>query len=242
MSRLTLISLFLGFMVLTTSAQPAADPPQAAIRLRDYEATYQQGLRKIQAPLLSDYVSKLQQLLATAPSGDQPAIEAEIQRTQKLIADGGVIDLKAANAPQPEPPQAMPAPRSPPGTVLSLKPSAAKTTAVSALTGTLTLGKAEWLIEHLDSGNYDVVALYSLPSFTGMASITTSLGGKDSEQAITPDKAMPAPDQFRILRLGHFDFDRDVNNDTLKIALKSTDLPSVQIRQIFVVKPRPRAP
>jgi len=221
--------------------RPAGDMTPGAQRLRDFEATYQQGLRKIQAPLLAGYFSELQQLLASSPAADQAAIQAEIARIQKLITDGGVIDLAAAAAPQPEPPKSMPAPRNPPGTVLVLKPSAARVTPLSGLLpGAIALGAAEWPVEHLDEGSYDVVALYSLPAFTGAASIITSVGGKRNELALTPDKAMPVPDQFRILRLAHFDFDHDVNNDTLKIELKSADLRSMPVRQVFVVKPKAR--
>ena len=45
--------------------------------------------------------------------------------------------------------------------------------------------------------------------------------------------------QFRVLRLGRFHFDEEVRGQDLKVELKSADLPGVQIRQVFISKPRP---
>lgn len=223
-----------------TAATAPSAPPMT--RLRDYELTYQQELRKIQAPLISDYITKLQQLLNASPETEQPAIRSELERMTKLNSEGGIVDLRAAIAPQAAPPTAMPPPRSkgfkaPPGTTLVLTPDKARSATSSAGSDrSLTLGKAEWPVDHLDAGSYDIVARYSCPAFTGTSSLIVTLGTQEVALKITPDMAS---EQFLLRRVAHFDLDHDLNNDTLRLELKPGDLPTMQIRQISVVKPRP---
>lgn len=223
-----------------TSATPPSAPP--ITRLRDYELTYQQELRKIQAPLISDYITKLQQLLKGSTESEQLAIRSELERMTKLNSEGGIVDLRAAIAPQATAPTAMPPPRpkgfkAPAGTTLVLTPDMARGTTTAARSDrSLTLGKAEWPVDHLDAGSYDIVARYSCPAFAGTSSLIVMLGGQEGVLKITPDMAS---EQFLLRRVAHFDLDRDLNNETLKLELKPGDLPTMQIRQISVVKPRP---
>lgn len=223
-----------------TAATAPSTPPMT--RLRDYELTYQQELRKIQAPLISDYIARLQQLLIASPESEQPAIRSELERMTKLNAEGGIVDLRAAFAPQAAAPTAMPPPRpkgfkAPPGTALVLTPDTARGTTTAARSDrALTLGAAEWPVDHLDAGSYDIVARYSCPAFAGSSSLIVTLGGQEVVLKITPDMAS---EQFLLRRVAHFDLDHDLNNETLKLELKPGDLPTMQIRQISVVKPRP---
>lgn len=232
--------LIAGLMTLSSGAQ-TAETADALARLREYEGTYQAGLRKIQAPLLADYAQKLQQLLGTAPPADQPAIRLEIARVQTLIATGGLVDLTSPGATQPGGPAPGPPSgaemRPPPGAVLVLKPDTAK--GATVVGSALTIGKASWRIAHLGAGSYEITAVCSFPSFNGTASITASLAGEETSGEINSSKSTRTPDQFRLLKLGRLRFERDLNDEELRLELKAAELPGVQIRQVLILKPRP---
>lgn len=236
----------------TTPASSGADTSPAA-RLREYEATYQAGLRKIQTPLLTDYMLKLQQLLVSAPPSDQAAITSEIERVKKIVASGAVIDLRSASQPQNASPTPMPPPGGPPppngngkgpppgarpflGAVLVLKPDSAKGPAV--LGSAITIGRAQWTVEHLEAGTYDISVVLSFPAFTGKASIVASLAGDEAREDLSESKAATSSDQFRLLRIGKVKLDEDVNNKDLTLSLDSTALAGVQIRQVIISRPR----
>lgn len=236
-------ALLLLFSSVPAGAQPSQEPASGIARLRDFEATYQSGLQTIQKPLLNSYVQRLQQLATASTPTDQPAIQAELSRVKKIIAAGGIIDLRSAGATQSEPasprvsPGLKPGLKGPPGSVLVLKPDAAKGPAV--LGSTLTLGKAEWTVEHLDAGTYEITVLGSFPPFTGTASITASLDGEEMTKELSTANAAGMPGQFPMLRLGRFQFAKDVENKDLKIELKAAGLPGVQVRQVVISRPRP---
>ena len=259
------VALLLGPLILATAgfsqntptpgaaaSSPAAVDTSPAARLREYEATYQAGLRKIQTPLLNDYVLKLQQLLATATASEQTAITTEIERVKRILASGAVIDLRSASQPQAASPTPTPPPGGPPsngngkgpfpgtrpllGAVLILKPDTAKGPAV--LGSALSIGKAQWTLEHLDAGHYDVSVVISIPAFTGKASVVASLDGDVARADLSETKASSSPDQFRLLRLGKMKFDEDVKDKDLTLTLESTDLSGVQVRQVIISRPR----
>jgi hypothetical protein len=238
--RQAIMLLIAGWMPLSSGAQ-TAEPADPLARLREYEVTYQAGLRKIQAPLLTDYAQKLQQLLGTAPPEDQPAIRLEIARVQTLIATGGLVDPSAAGTTQPGGPPPGPdagtGMRPPPGAVLVLKPDSAK--GATLVGSALTIGKATWRIQHLDAGSYEITAVCSFPSFNGTAVITASLAGEETSGEINSSKSTRTPDQFRLLKLGRLRFERDLNDAELKLELKAAELPGVQVRQVLILKPRP---
>ena len=242
MTRIASIFLTIHLMAVAAGAQ-STEPAAPLARLREYEATYQAGLRKIQTPLLTDYAQKLQQLLGSAPPAEQPAIRLEIARVQTLIATGGLVDLRSAGATQPRGPGTGPGPdsgpgiRPPPGAVLVLKPDTA--TGATILGTALTIGKASWKIGHLDAGSYEITVVCSFPSFNGTASITASLAGEETSGEVTSSKSARTPDQFRLLKLGRVRFERDLNDEELKLELKAAELPGVQIRQVLILKPRP---
>lgn len=235
-------------------AQPASTTTQdttPAARLKEYEATYLAGLKKIQTPLLNEYAAKLQQLSLTAAPADQSAIKAELDRVQKIITDGGIIDLRSASNPQSAPSSTPPGPagngigpgpggpRPLAGAVLVLRPDTARGPAV--LGSSITIGKAQWAIDHLDSGTYDISVVCSFPSFTGKASLVASLAGDQAREDLSEARASNSPDQFRLLRLGKVRLDDDVTNKDLTVELDSTDLTGVQIRQVIISRPRPQA-
>lgn len=245
--RHSLPALFLApLMAATLAAQPTPQPAAGVARLREFEATYQAGLQKIQTPLLNDYAQKLQQLAAAVPAADQAAVQAELARVQKIIATGGIVDLRSASSAttQPEPAPQRPGPKAggmkgPPGAVLVLKPETAKGPAV--LGSSLTLGKAAWTIEHLDAGAYEVMILCSFAPFSGTASIVATLDGQDATKELSPANAAGMPGQFPMLRLGRLQFDHDVDKKDLTIELQASELTGVQVRQVIISRPRPNA-
>lgn len=242
MMRIASICLTVHLMAAATVAQPA-EPAGALARLREYEATYQAGLRKIQTPLLTDYAQKLQQLLGTAPPAEQPAIRLEIARVQTLIATGGLVNLNSASATQqrgsgPGPgPELGPGMRPPPGAVLVLKPDTAMGATNPGMA--LTIGKASWKVGHLDAGSYEITVVCSFPSFNGTASITALLAGEETSGEVNSSKSARTPDQFRLLKLGRVRFERDLKDEELKLELNAAQLPGVQVRQVLILKPRP---
>lgn len=220
----------------------APEPATGSAKLRDYEATYLAGLQKIHTPLLNDYALKLQQLAASVPAAEQPALQAELARVQKLVASGGIVDLRSASsATQTEqtPPRLGKrlGVNGPPGTVLVLRPDTAKGPAV--LGSSLTIGKAAWTIEQLAAGTYEITVLCAFVPFSGTASITATLDGQEATKDLSTSNASGMPEQFPVLRLGRFHFEADVQNKDLNLELKATELPGVQVRQVVISKPRP---
>lgn len=238
--RRALLTFILVSCAHVWSCAQTPEPATGIAKLRGYEATYQAGLQKIQTPLLSDYALKLQQLATAAPLPEQPAIQAELARVQKIIASGGIVDLRSASATQSEADTPRLGPRlggkGPPGAILVLKPDTAKGPAV--LGSSLTIGKAEWSIENLDAGSYEITVLCSFPTFSGTASIVASLDGQVETKELSSSNAAGMPGQFPVLRLGRFHFDKDVKNKDLTLELKATELAGVQVRQVVISRPR----
>ncbi len=226
-------------LLMHTAACAQSESSSASSKLGDYEATYQSGLRKIQAPLLSGYVAKLQQLSVTAPPPERPAIQAEQERVEKIIASGGIVDLRSASSTQPQDqrPGAGPGGRPPPGAVLVLRPDTAKGPAV--LGATLTIGKARWTLASLEAGSYDISIVCAYPPFKGSASISAALAGDETSEILSEARGTTAPDQFRFIRLGKIRVKDDVKNEDLTLTLNATDLPGVQVRQVIISKPQP---
>lgn len=245
---LALFSILASSLIATevfsqTSAapvNPATSIGQAsgAIRLREFETTYQEGLKRIHLPLLTNYLSRLSQLASSAQSSD-PTLNLEITRIQKLIADGGLIDLQSllptpeAAAPTPTPPGV-----DPPGAVLVLKPEEASEAKLSETSPTaVVLGGATWEIARLDEGAYDILALYSMPTLSENGSLTVSYAGEEVTYALTQDRVTRG-DQPRILRLGRMKISRDAISKPLHIEVTPATATGLQIRQLIVARPR----
>ena len=202
--------LLLASALMTSASARAQQTPAAAssgvARLGEYEATYEAGLKKIQAPLLADYALKLQQLLSASAPADQAAVTAELERVRKIIATNGVVDPRSAASAftQPEQPPpgagmrrgALAARGGPPGAALVLKPEDARGPAV--LGAVITIGRADWAVTHLDAGQYEVTVLCSFPPFSGVAALTATLDDQTVRKELNTANASGMPGQFPV--------------------------------------------
>lgn len=222
---------------------PAIEAPGVE-RFRSFEHTYQEGLKRIHLPLLTSYLTHLNQLAAASKEPD-PALEKEIAFVQRTMAEGGLIDLTRLGLPEAQAIESSPAPviaGSPPGAVLVLKAENAKGGTLSkSIPPALSLGEASWPIERLSKGEYEVLALYCLPSVVEGASLSVSLGLDTFTHELSKDRTTK-PDQFRILRLGRLKLNQDTVSGTFSVALVPASASGFQIRQIIIAKPRSPKP
>ena len=236
---LLMTSLAAGQTVTNTvSAGPAAAKP--AERLRDFEATYLQELRRIQVPLISQYAARLQQLALSAPLADRPAIRAEIERVQQLIAAGGVVDLQSTAVASAETTK----PRTEEskfgrGAVLVLKPEQARGFAASADHAGVELNPAGvvWPISALPAGSYEVFVLYSCADVKAGGTVSISLGGETFERSIEITEATK-PGRVRPLRLGRLKLASELKEGELEISLQPADMTGFYLQQITLATPR----
>lgn len=208
------------------------------VRLRDFETTYQDGLKRIHLPLLTAYLGRLSQLASNAQRSD-PTLNLEIARVQKLIADGGLIDLQSL-LPTPESIAPSPAPvaAAPPGAVLILKPEEATQAKLSETTPAAVLvGSATWEVERLDEGAYDVLALYSMPTLSENGTLMVKFAGEEITHELKQDRITKG-DQPRILRLGRIKINRDAISKPLHIEVTPATATGLQIRQLIIARPR----
>lgn len=223
------------------SQAPASD---SASRLRDLETTYQQELRRIQAPLLTEYAARLQQLAATAPAGDLPAIRAEIARAQKLINEGGIVDLKSANEAlagvTANPPMA--GRLLPDGQSLALSAEQALNYVPTGETPpAIALGEAIWSVPRIDEGAYDIIVQYACTGVSEPAAIRVSFDDQVSDFDLPPNKVTRDASQFRLMRIGRFRVDREAVSKPLKIELKAPKSVVFRLRQLVIAKAKPGA-
>jgi hypothetical protein len=242
-----ILCVLAGLSIQVLGQQPSMAPTVEAPgveRFHSFERTYQDGLKRIHLPLLSSYLTHLNQLSA-ASKEPNPALEREISFVQKNIAEGGLIDLTRLGLPEAQTIETSPKTSvadAPPGAVLILKAENSKDGNLStAGTPSLTLGEASWPIARLAEGSYEILVLYCLPTMTEGASLSISLGQSEFTHELSKDRTTK-PDQFRILRLGRLNLDREVVTGTFTIKMVPASASGFQIRQIIIAKPRSQKP
>ncbi len=211
---------------LTFTRAQTSDVPAAA-RLRDFEATYLQGLRRIQSPMLGDYLAQLRQLEARASINDIPAVRAEIKRVQDRIAAGTVIDLAATTAVTSQ---------AAPKFIDLLPEKSAGYTPTGRVPESLALGKAEWKIPVLQSGAYKISALYTWPVPTGPVTLRVTIGGVGIKGELPVIKATKSESAFRLFALDTLLLPRDVLNETLTIELISKEPSIFRLQKLLIRK------
>jgi hypothetical protein len=241
MSRHALISLFSLMGALSLTAQQPAAP---ATRLRQMEAIYQKELSSRHIPLLGKYLVELQRQAASAT--DKAAYQAEISRIQQIISSGGVVDLIAAqqaqsNAmPMPPPtPEIVPVERRQALIVLSPALASKIVPFPAPNTTTAVLAEAEWRIEAIAAGTYDVLVQYACPDMTGDVPLSVEFNGQTVEKALEADRATKDAQTFRIFRLGSLTLTGDHRGETLRFAAGDKNSPKLILKSILITKPRP---
>ncbi len=240
-------SPFPFFILLLAAAVPLTSPAQqqapasanASDKLRDHEATYQQSLRRIEEPLLADYLAKLRLLAARSAPADLPAVQAEIAKVQALASSGnggGIRRLLQPAEPAADSRQKKPMQFRGPGLTLEARDAAGFMPAIEHPDAVL-VGEAQWKIPLLPAGAYDIVAVYTAPAAAGTAPLIAEarFAGQQVKRELPRTKG-DEPSHFRI---GRIVVDEDQAGQPLRIAVTTVGLPSVWLRQVILRKPRP---
>jgi hypothetical protein len=247
----------LAFMALPpVSRAQQGTPPQQQSRLEQYEATYQANLRTLHAPLFQDYLRMLESLKVSYTSrnrlSDVRLVDAEIARMKSIMATTGVFpstELQAALAAGPD--AAAPAPATPqpaPATSPSAKSASpalptllaaeARGLAVDGKTGAVPLGSAEWQINKMPAGTFDLFMVFASDSLVLPEQVTVNLGGHDFKGAVGTDRATGSPETFRLLRLCQVTLDTEVSNVPLTLTAATKSKPVLWVKRIFFALPK----
>lgn len=214
-------------MAARTAAQTPA-PVASQTRLQKLELTYQDNLRKVQAPLLQQYLAELKALLAKASPADSAAIEAEITQVQKLSASNGLVDLLPAKSVIAD------TKGKTPGIVYTLEPHEAKPPQAGETP--VPVGEASWTLSLLPAGNYDLIAHYSCPALPPGAAVEISFGDQKITREIKPSHITLTGDTFRVMRLGRIKVAADTLGQAIVIKSQTPGDPWLFIRQALIVK------
>lgn len=237
-------------------AQTASSAPTTATPLawQQLEATYQNELKKIHVPLLSTYVNDLQRLAATSSNAELTvAIEKELQYVQGVISRGGVIDLNSLaedlRKGSTTPPATAPTPRQATNALLVLTPVQATTVTPPAPASPSGIGDSiafttiTWNIEALPKGAYDLIAQCCLTALPTPGDLEVSLDRLPLLFPLEKRHLAPAPDSFRLIRLGTIELPLDIKNTTLTLTAPKDC--QIQLRQLLITQaksPPPNTP
>lgn len=243
MTHLASLLLLAAGTLVTTAQQPAAPP---LTRLRQMEGIYQKELSSRHIPLLGKYLVELQRQTAIAATADKAAYQAEIARIQQIISSGGVVDLIAAQKAQSS---ALPMPPPMPETtpperkqaLIALSPALAGRLDPTPPPDTpaATLGEAEWRIEAIAAGTYDVLVQYACPDMTAEIPLRVEFNGQTVEKTLDTGRATKDAQTFRIFRLGSLTLTSDHRGETLRFAAGDKNNPKLILKSLLITKPRP---
>lgn len=240
-----LASCLLLSVRMTVAQQPA--PPAASTRLQQMEGIYQKELSSRHIPLLGKYLVELQRQAAVAT--DKAAYQAEITRIQQVISSGGVLDLIAmqqslsGGMPMPAPAPA-PVPMERKLALIALSPALAQnlSPAPPANAESAAVTEAEWRIELIAAGTYDILLHYACPELAGPLKIRVEFNGQTLEKELDTDRATKDAQTFRILRLGSLTLTGDHRGETLRLSAGDKDSPRLILKSLLITRPRPAAP
>lgn len=239
-----LILLLLFAAAGASAQQPPA--PANPTRLDQMEAIYQKELSARHIPLLGKYLTELQRLGALATADEQPYYQAEIGRIQAVISAGGALDLIAAQkSPTGELP--MPAPMPPPdpaertNALIVLTPALAARTAPPLEPGAVspTVTVAEWRIESIEAGTYDILIHYSAPALAEPLPVKVEFAGQTVQKVMETTRVTKDAESFRIFRLGTLALTADQRGETLRLTVDDKKQPLLHLKSVLITKPRP---
>ncbi len=232
--------LAIAVCFITLVTEVAAQQSAGTSRLQQMEGIYQKELSARHVPLLSKHLVELQRQATSAT--DQPAYQAEITRLQQIISAGGVLDLMAAQQSQSG---AMPAP-APIGrkqALIALSPTLAQTISPTpdANAAIATIGEADWRIERIDAGSYDVLLQYACPELREPLSIRVEFSGQTLEKKLATDRVTKDAQTFRILRLGSLTLTGDQRCETLRLTVGDKTSVKLILKNLLITRSRPPA-
>ena len=236
-------------LLVAAAGSASAQLPTATAnptRLDQMEAIYQKELSARHIPLLGKYLTELQRHGAAATAEEQPYYQAEIARIQAVISGGGALDLIGAQqSPTGELP--MPAPMPPPdaperkNALIVLTPGLAARTAPPLAEGAVSpaLVGAEWRIEAMEAGTYDILIHYSAPMLAEPLPVKVEFAGQTVQKVMETTRVTKDVESFRILRLGTLALTADQRGETLRLTVGDTKQPLLNLKSVLITKPRP---
>lgn len=255
--RPTITALILGVLICVGHGQPS-DPvsaPGSGSRLQQLESTFQQELKKIHIPLLGQYLTELQRLAAsTTDPAAQSAIRAEMEKVQQIVTAGGVVDpVAAAQASQAPAAASMPATPKPgappvPAPILTLAPAGARSFTPSPSTGLAdaplcaAIGQADWMIDRLPAGGYEILIQYACPKLDTEQSVLIEFAGQTLEHEFKPSRVTKSANDFRLVRLGRITLKTDATHELLRLKAGSRSEPVFHLRSLMIVPAKASAP
>ncbi len=234
---------------------PAQEPPAGSepTRLEQLDVIYQQQLRTLHVPLLSKYLTELQQQAARAKN---PApYRAEIIRVQQWIAAGGTVDVvAAAQELSAGPGLAASAPAS--STVLEGKDSPKLISLTPAFARSITpvpdgsaspisaaVGRMSWRMDSLAAGKYQVVLHFArLPSLVSPTELVLDFAGQRLTASVSPEAGGAPSRQFRLLRLGQLTLEKSVEGAELSLTVGDPEVSTLLVRHLHLTRMPEAAP
>ncbi len=251
--RVAFATCLLYCVLMLALSLPAST--QAQTRLEQMEATYQANLRTLHAPVIQEYLRQLELLKSRFTAAnrvtDVQQVDAEISRVKQIAATTGVlpyVELEAALMPEPS----SPAPATPGAEVPVAKaplpklPSwlAAEATQgpeISGKTGAIPLGSAEWRVNKLAAGTYDVLILFACEKLLLPEQVTVTLGGPEFKGSVSTERATGSPETFRLLKLCQVKLDTEVTGGVLTLAADSQDQSRLWVKKVMLALPKKAA-
>lgn len=247
MKHRLMIASCLLMLTLRAGAQQPAAPQAAATRLQQMESIYQKELSARHIPLLGKYLVELQRQAATAT--DKAAYDAEISRIQQIISAGGVLDLIAMQqsqsgatpTPAPMPP---PVPIERKQALIALAPALAQTVSPAPPPDAQTapVGEAEWRIELIAAGTYDILLHYACPELADPVKVRVEFSGQVLEKELDAARVTKDAQTFRIMRLGSLVLTGDQRGETLRLSAGDKSSPKIILKSLLITRPRAPAP
>jgi hypothetical protein len=242
--------LALGPLLAALAGLPSKSGAQT--RLDQSEATYQSNLKLLHAPILQDYLRKLELLKSDYTvrnrTDDAAKADAEIQRVKSILGTTGVLpytEHERASQSAADPataPQTPPTAPKPPAKPL---PTLAAANAVDAAeridTGTeaLPLGRVEWTSLSIPKGTYDVLIVFSSEALPLPEQLILTIGAQEFKCVVPSDRATASPKDFRLMRLTQAEMDSDAIDVSVRLAGVSQDKQRLWIKRLIFTKPKP---
>lgn len=245
--------------VAPTSLPAAPAEPTPAARLEQLDATYSANLRKYHSPVILDYLRELETLRQTLASQghdkDAAQVQTEIEKTKKLSTTTGLLSYDPLKPP-PDPQTAPPPDRGPGGkagrrmsadainlpiaNAVNASP-AAESVRPRPDAAALPLGHAEWRVEKVPAGVYEVMLVSAMIENMEKTSVQATLGPYTAERK-TPPRAAGSANDFRVFRVGTFSLDQDMANVTLTLESSDPTKPCMWVRNVLLTHPKTPPP
>jgi hypothetical protein len=231
--------------------------PAPAARLEQLDSTYSSNLRKYHAPVILDYLRDLEKLRQTLASqsrdADAAQVQAEIDKTKKLSSSTGLLSYDPLKPP-PEPEASVSPSKPPPGkggrrfspdaitlsiaNAINARPSA-DTVKPAPDDKALPLGHAEWRIDKLPAGVYEVMLISSVIDNSEKQTVEATLGSYTGERKVRTAATANGPNDFRIFRVATFSLDQDMSNTVLTLESSDPSHPCLWVRNVVLTHPKP---